>query len=338
MLRRGDQPWLLLPSAAAPARLALDLFQAQTLKARSAKHLMKLALRCGWFPCAESVTVARTGTQPWETFLHQLAGGIDFPMLASLAGNPAVDGRRLVFLVFDSQNQPRWVVKVGSGERSVRLIDKEISILKSLPPGTPSVPIVRGELSQIGCRAFAMDFFPGTAPRVQSNATPGSVLNQWIERHRETPLESLPALQQLAVLSRQEAWFDSWWRRIAPVNVHPVIMHGDFAPWNIRVKPSSVDWTVVDWERGDLTGVPTWDWFHFVIQPEILVRRRSTAAVVERVDRLLNSDEFIKYAQATKSRGYERDLLLAYLAHAVHVIRPAEGLAATQQLLEYFRA
>jgi len=47
--------------------------------------------------------------------------------------------------------------------------------------------------------------------------------------------------------------------------VYPALTHGDFAPWNVKV--SRRQWTVLDWERGELAGRAGWDWFHFVMQP-----------------------------------------------------------------------
>ena len=66
-------------------------------------------------------------------------------------------------------------------------------------------------------------------------------------------------------------------------SVHPAIHHGDFAPWNIKVSPAGA-WTVLDWERGELTGIPGWDWFHYVIQSAILVGHLPTSALVQRVE------------------------------------------------------
>ena len=40
--------------------------------------------------------------------------------------------------------------------------------------------------------------------------------------------------------------------------VSSVVFHGDFAPWNIKVDRAGA-WMVLDWERGELHGVPCWD-------------------------------------------------------------------------------
>jgi len=90
---------------------------------------------------------------------------------------------------------------------------------------------------------------------------------------------------------------------------------------------------VLDWERGELDGIPGWDWFHYVIQPGILVERLSTTDLVQRIETLLAAESFAAYAGRAGILGCERELLLAYLLHAVEVIKPSEGLAATRELL-----
>ena len=90
---------------------------------------------------------------------------------------------------------------------------------------------------------------------------------------------------------------------------------------------------MLDWERGEVTGIPGWDWFHYVIQPGLLVERQSSAGLVQRVEHLLRSESFKFYARQSGIIGLERDLVLAYLLHAVEVVKPSEGLARTQELL-----
>ena len=90
---------------------------------------------------------------------------------------------------------------------------------------------------------------------------------------------------------------------------------------------------MLDWERGELAGIPGWDWFHYVIQSAILVGRLPTSALMQRVEGLLGSEAFQRYAERAGIRGCERELVLAYLLHVAEVIKPSEGLAPTRELL-----
>lgn len=67
---------------------------------------------------------------------------------------------------------------------------------------------------------------------------------------------------------------------------------------------------VLDWERGELAGIPAWDWFHFVLQPAILVAREDTAALVRRLEGLLASADF-QIIRINRDLG--RDQLFALL-------------------------
>ena len=116
-------------------------------------------------------------------------------------------------------------------------------------------------------------------------------------------------------------------------SLRATIYHGDFTPWNIRVSPQGA-WTVLDWERGEVNGVPAWDWFHYVVQKNILVEHQSAEAVAASLEAQFASDQFKSYARNSGVAGAERALLLLYLLHHTEVVRPSEGLRATKDLIQ----
>jgi hypothetical protein len=160
-------------------------------------------------------------------------------------------------------------------------------------------------------------------------------LNSWIAEARRVSLGELPDWLRLEQVAGNN-WFAPFAERLRAQAVHPAICHGDFAPWNIKVSPQG-EWVVLDWERGELEGVPGWDWFHYVLQPAILVERLRTAELLRKADDLLASDSFREYAKRAGISGMERELMLAYLLHCVAVIQPSEGAAQTRELLEALR-
>ena len=107
-------------------------------------------------------------------------------------------------------------------------------------------------------------------------------------------------------------------------------MHGDFAPWNVKV--SRGRWTVLDWERGELAGIPGWDWFHFVMQPALLVRHETSEAMLARLEGLLRSTEFVDYAQNAGTAESARPLAYAYLMNCLRVTQQTEGRAGLEAL------
>ncbi len=50
-------------------------------------------------------------------------------------------------------------------------------------------------------------------------------------------------------------------------------IHGDFAPWNIRMAPGQ--FVVVDWEQSDAQGLPFYDLVHFKVRVDRLLKRKS---------------------------------------------------------------
>ncbi|MEK7780238.1 MAG: phosphotransferase, partial [Verrucomicrobiota bacterium] len=199
--------------------------------------------------------------------------------------------------------------------------------------GVPGVPSLRGEFETDWLRAFALDFCPGESPSLDAEFAPYDLLTAWIQPQRKVSLIQLPALRRLQELVTTKPELVALWKNLAEVEVHPAIVHGDFAPWNIKVAPRDGSWLVLDWERGERDGVPGWDWFHFVIQPELLVKRRKPEAIAQKLLTFLTSQPFQTYAAAAKIVGHERGLLCAYLAYFTQVVRPSEGCEAAEELL-----
>jgi len=333
VLHRRGRPFLLLPMDPRLARQTLSLYPAQTVRARAAKAAFGLWLRLGLSPPAARVDLRVANHSPFAEFLKATAATDALPSIGALAGNPAAEGQRIVFLVFDREGRARRVIKAGHGEPATTLIEAEVAVLRRLPPSTPGVPRVLGDVGQDGLRAFALDFFAGDSPKGDDSAAPLALLRAWIHHERQIPLRRLRAWHRLREACAREAWFGRLEASLASAVVHPVTYHGDFWPGNIKVSPRDGSWTALDWERGDLEGVPTWDWFDFVIRPELLVRRRAPERIAARVDRLLASAAFQDYARAAQVAGCERALFAAYVAYLARVIRAAERSPAIRGLL-----
>jgi hypothetical protein len=239
--------------------------------------------------------------------------------------------------VFDPDQAPVAVVKAGLSERARSLVEAEAGFLATVPPNTNGIPAARATFQSPRMRALALDYYPGESPRRADEDTLPALLASWIDPNRKVALREAADWGRLEKAASTNELFARLARQLAQHEVHPPIQHGDFAPWNIKVSMSGA-WTVLDWERGELTGIPGWDWFHYVIQPAILVEHLPAEALVERVEGLLASEAFAAYALRGGITDCERQLVLAYLLHAAEVIRPSEGLAETRELLQALAA
>jgi hypothetical protein len=334
MWRKRGRPFLLLPLQARAAAAALALYPAQTPRARTSRILLRWLVGIGVPLAGERVSFDISPDEPFLEFLSSLSGASvqKVPELGILAGNPASDGQRFLVLVFDAGHRPVAAVKVGMSERAKAFIEKEESFLRSIS-GKTGIPKVLAVFQSPRLRAFAMEFFSGDSPRPRHRGALPALLGSWIEADRQISLSETPDWLRLENAAAGDPFFSAIAGQLRARRVRCVLMHGDLAPWNIKVSLAG-RWTVIDWERGERLGIPGWDWFHYVIQTGILVERRSNSRLIEGVEALLASAEFGSYAKQAGIVGCERELVLAYLLHAVHVIKPSGGLPQTKGLLQ----
>jgi hypothetical protein len=287
----------------------------------------------------ETIRLTISPQDAFVKFLASLSGerGEGLPILGIFAGNPASDGQRFLLLVFDASQRPVAVVKAGLTPRAMTLVEQEERFLAAVPEKTVAVPRLRARFESSRLRALALDFVPGDSPRPRDEAALAPLLAAWVDVERTVVLSDTSDWMRLQEAAPASSLFSVVAGSLHDRKFHPAMHHGDFTPWNIKVSPTDV-WTVLDWERGELTGIPGWDWFHYVIQSGILVGHLATADLAQRVESLLGSDAFRQYATRGGILGCERELVLAYLLHVVEVIKPSEGLGPTRELLKALAA
>jgi hypothetical protein len=335
LLRRRGQPFLLLPREPGPAATTMDLYPAQTSRARAARTLLRCLLRVSLPLGTEKVSLVASPADPFVKFLSSLAGEPTegLPILGILAGNPRSEGQRLLVLAFDARQRPVTALKAGLSEQARGLVEKEAFFLTGVPASTRGVPRLRAAFQSPRLRALALDFFAGDSPRPGQEVALPPLLESWIDPKRRIQVSDAPDWVRLERACSGDRLFQVIAGRLSGKAFQAALQHGDLAPWNIKVSPAGA-WTVLDWERGELTGIPGWDWFHYIIQSAILVGRLPASTLMQRVEDLLGSEAFLRYAERAGIRGCERDLVLAYLLHVAEVIQPSEGLAQTRELLQ----
>jgi len=316
IVRKHQQPLLVLSGKRGALSEGMGLYPAQSFLAKCARNVLRLGLRYGLpLPLEREELPVDSADSFWQ-FLTVQAGGT--PDFALLCGNPKASGRRFTLLV--SNGQTRRVVKVGISKQAQDLILQEERFLQALGK-TVQAPRVLDAIHRDNLAAFATDYIRGDSPSLHCVEQAASVLASWIQPG-EVPLEEIPAWKRLmqATSATGCAFQDLANRRVSPM-----VFHGDFAPWNIKVTPQG--WVALDWERGEPLGVPGWDWFHFVIQPRVLVLGMSPNRVVQTLETMIPSPFFQRYACQARIQGIERRLALAYLEYMLHVTPPSDGAA-----------
>ena len=333
---RGGKPFLFLPADSRAAIRSLEIYPAQSTKARIAKSTLGWMLRGGLRPGLLKTSLKISDTDPFAAFLRAAARvepGEPFSF-AVLAGNPSAPGRRYVFLLFNSASEPVAVVKAGATGRARELIAQETSILSSFTQSRSGLPKLRGACELDNLSAFAMDFIEGTSPSDDSGVALEKIFSSWLDTEKEITLGTTEAWGRL-ILAYGSFDLPSGYNELQNLHVHPVLMHGDFAPWNVKV--SGGRWTVLDWERGERVGIPAWDWLHFVVQPAVLVRRETAETTMVRLEKLFASAEFERYGERCKIAGAEWKLAFAYVDYCINVTRQTEGLKSLETLREAMR-
>lgn len=338
VFKKGGKPFLFLPRDSRLAIHALSLYAAQTGFARTAKRVLKMALRMGMpFP-GKTIEIGISTQQEFSRFLIQLAGGKSqsFPPLAILSGNPGAEGRRFLLLMFDEQGHPASVVKAGISPAGRRLIQAERSFFQAAENSVQGIPAFRGGFSSNQVEALAVEYIEGEPPMTEDRAVMGRLFGGWLNEGATVRAGDVTVWKELEKLHGADPVFRRIAAKVSDFEFHPTLFHGDFAPWNIKISSKNGEWIVLDWERGDKIGFPGWDWFHYVMQTAILVEKLPAETVFSRVENLLSDKIFQDYAEMAGIRGQEKAMAAAYLFHCVKVIRPGEGLATGKALLALF--
>ena len=337
LLRRAGRPFLLLPPDRREAVATLSLYAPQTARAQIVRAVLRWIIELGLGWPGESVHFQTSLDSPFVRFLASLsAAGTEPPHFGILAGNPATPGQRFLLLCFNATRQPAAVVKISLTARGHELIDHEQSLLRAVTGKFKGVPSVLETFESRDIKAFASPFYPGNSPETFYREQLPLLLNSWVDTQRVVKVSEMPSWLRLERCCSNNAAFQNLSRTVAHQEVHPCLEHGDFVPWNIRISAEG-NWTVVDWERGELTGIPGWDWFHYTIQTAILVKRRPIAAIARQIEGLLAQDSFKAYANRCGIVGFTRELLLLYLINMIEVIKPSEGCRRTNELFSILR-
>jgi len=335
LMRKHGEPLLLLPTRQPAADIALSLYPAQSWKAKIARAGLGLMQKAGLLPGTSPVAVQLDLDSPFTRFLCPSEMRADELSFALLLGNPYTAGRRFVLLVFNGNGKPLRVVKAGTGsERSLELIRNEADFLKSVPTTILHSPALRDTFAAEGIAALAMDYARGPTPKLGDDSAVPELLESWVSHEPTVHFGDLPLARRFAAGARPDAATQRVLTRLNQLTFHSAIHHGDFAPWNIRIEPGTQRWTVLDWERGEPAGPPAWDWFHFVIQPEVLVRRASPEAILIRFETFRRQPPFLRYAALAGIQADVDLLFLGYVLYCRDITRQTEGMPTIEGLAE----
>jgi len=340
VLHKRGHPFLYLPKQRALTDATMRLYPAQTLRARTMVRVASLLIRVGSFISSKEITVHVSQHSAFGAFLKKLLPDCnDVPAFGVLGGNVKTPGRRYTFLLFDENSQPSVVVKVGITPEARQLIKLEQAFFSQQHHKLPGLPEMLDMYQGEDASAIAYRYVEGTSPTPQQEAGIEKLLRSWISNTKPIPFSELPIWQELSGLRKDNPGLKSVFQALQNARIRPVLFHGDFAPWNIRVATPSQknNWVVLDWERSCAQGIPGWDWFHYIIQYNTMVEHSSPKKTLSDMEALWKSPAFIRYAQATGIEGIVKEITFIYFLYLLRYFAPRDHTAKIYRLAEKFQ-
>ncbi len=320
LLLDPGNPKLFVPPTPAAAKVTFSLYPAQRARARFLRATLEWALRLNvlrrYWPQGAPPEID-WGQVHWKQTAKR-AGLNQVPAEGGvLAGNPYAEGRRYLYVAFDDCAQPTYVAKIGIDTTARRKVRAETDFLLQHGCADRGIPLPLGTLEDNETSGLILPYISGSTPRLPGSASMiHAVLAKLVRRAESIELGDIRAWQQITDISVRQS--------VSSRRVNPAIMHGDFAPWNILIDGNGLP-HLVDWERGEPVGVPGWDWFHYVVQVECLVKRSRPHKVWQRLQETMADPAFQSYAEKTGIRGIESTILRGYCYHALELLKENRG-------------
>lgn len=271
-----DPRWFIPLEGGAAASAAFRLYAPYRIRARAQYIAVRAAARLGRFWFRNHIFFAQRSPAPLETLLREVFATPN--LLLGLASGSPVPPHKPVFIALARDGRTLGFAKVARSAIARKRLHRETDALARLQSigSTIAAPQL----------LFSGDV-DGTLVTVQS-VLEGSPGPETFTRAHETFLQALvtgerkPATETRFVESLRDRLTDLPqlraelldFERLRPVLddlvVPATIVHGDFAPWNIRRRNGSI--SAFDWERASTDGLPLIDALHHELQVGILMK------------------------------------------------------------------
>ena len=314
VLKRKGRCLLLVSDTAAEETGGFDLYQPQTLIARSMVRLQRWAIRFAGRPLGLTSIYLGNGGAVSATSRH-FGGTADSVLL----GNPCQLSRRAVVRL-KLETGGFLVCKTGFSKEARALILREKTFLERIheKPNVLGIPALYGPYGSSDYDAFAMEFIQGSSTGRDNWKSFVKVLSSWLSNEPCSP-------SLFAATSREIG-------KAPGFDVKKSLRHGDFAPWNVISRADGKP-VVIDWEMGAEDGVAGWDLTHWLVQEARLVGKLDDEQVCDVALSGLKDLEFSDFLERAGWGGKDGKewLLLSYLCE--YADDPA---FLTRSLLETF--
>lgn len=284
VIRGHDGPRWLIPQQGSLARTILKEWRPYGLLTRLAWLAVPAASRLGALPLLPGSARAQLPADAADQFLRRAGMRFEAAPPVVLVGNDS-DSRKLLVFLEDRSEGKIVLAKVPLKPMAYTSIRNEAGILASLPERLHAPRVLHvneeaaialqeylpGRLGSRHCKPQYVELL------IQLAETGGKIslrerrqqLAERLRAHGGYGKDAAPLDAALALLDRDET-------------LPAVLVHGDFAPWNIRELPDGAC-TLIDWEMARRQSLPLHDLCHFyfmqarLFTPETLFYRELLA-------------------------------------------------------------
>ncbi|MGA2887711.1 MAG: phosphotransferase [Terracidiphilus sp.] len=278
-------PRWLIPAHSSASASVLSAWKPYSISGQLKWFAIRMAARAGVLRLVASVSrvaASREGALRWfeRCGIASRTGEI-----VVLVGNPSPDRKLIVFLL-DDAHRIAAVLKVGLTASGGLAVIHEAEVLSRLERYSWAPKLLSVHFDQ---RAAAQEYVHGAMPNLEFRQ---EYLDLLCRLPRTGNSKSLTDVAD-DMASRLNP-FKAELNKVTPdlldralacldldVTVPTLLVHGDFAPWNIRKNPE-VGYVLVDWEWADFAGLPAYDLLHFHFNNDWLFGGKAVGSAVTR--------------------------------------------------------
>lgn len=309
-VKRSGSLLLALPLKRRNALATLGLYQPQRLKGRALKAVMRLFVAAGLHRLLPRIELGVGDRGLFSGFEEN----VEFKSFGFLLGSADSRMRNLIGLV--EMEGALHVVKAGCGEAAA-VVQEECRAMREYSAFVRGAPECRGSFEIENGVAYVAELVKGRSPRgSRGDELVFALLEDWLQAGERVNVADLDCWKALAA-ALDEGEMKSF-SELSGLEVLSPVMHGDFAPWNIKVNGGG-QVKVLDWEFASQRGMPGWDWLHFQVQRLRLVKGASAEKIIAACRELLNGAGVKSYLERSGLDGREDALLGSYLYYSGRV-------------------
>ena len=289
--------WFVPLDTPAVSSAALSLYTPTRWRAKLTRGALRIAMHTRlpvWY--RDHVWIAQRECPSIEAAINPLFSGQDVRWALSSGAPEGARNRKASALLLSLDGEMLAFVKLARSAIARRILTREAEVLEQLgtvPSIAGSVPqlLFSGEIDDVLALAqkplkgnpAPLGMTPAHRAFLRSLQTPVTVCaaDTSIATNLQSRMRALPTIRPDLV-----AIYDRVRDELRKFEVPMTIVHGDFAPWNLRADGGRV--LAFDWEYGEMHGLPLIDEIHYRLQCGWLLEEWATQQALDCLDALAN--------------------------------------------------